>query len=582
MILNKEPMHFLKVCFKNAVDPARGGAVARALFSRSAYLLLGLILGMAGMVSCGKPEAPASIASRLSPPAKRRLHYSDEVFTNNVVLKLKIEISQKDMAVLARSQPEFAGGERPVVKAIVREGTTIYTNVAVHVKGAAGSFRPIHDNPGLTLNFDKFAKGQLFHGMDKISLNNSIQDSSFLSEKICRELMDAAGVPVPRAGFAQVTLNGRDLGLRVMTEGFGERFLKGYFENTKGNLYDGGFCKEITERLSTNSGENPEDRSDLDRLIAAVRERDFSKLEAVLDMDRFLTLVAMEVILYHWDGYALNRNNYRVYHDLDTGRMVFMPHGMDQMFGTGRGEFLPIHPNWNGTVARAVLATREGRKRYSEKVTQLLTDLFRADAITARVDELAEAIRPAVVESSYFGRFGFDHAVSSLKSQIVRRERDLKEQLGRPVKLMTLKSSGEVPLPKWNPRITRANPNPPEFAERELEDGLRVMEIGLTSAGSGSWRAELNSLPPGRYRFEGRVKYEGVKAEAGGGVVLRISGERESKRVVGTSDWTKLAHEFEVLEPAGDVVLVCELAGTEGRVWFDKKSVKVVRESGDP
>ena len=72
------------------------------------------------------------------------------------------------------------GQDRPRVKAIVREGGVIYTNVEVHLKGSAGSFRSVDDNPGLTLNFEKSAPGQTFHGYRKISLNNSVQDKSFL------------------------------------------------------------------------------------------------------------------------------------------------------------------------------------------------------------------------------------------------------------------------------------------------------------------------------------------------------------------------------------------------------------------
>jgi cell division protein YceG involved in septum cleavage len=45
----------------------------------------------------------------------------------------------------------------------VREGETVYTNVALHLKGAAGSFRSIDQNPCLTLKFDKFVDGQRFH-----------------------------------------------------------------------------------------------------------------------------------------------------------------------------------------------------------------------------------------------------------------------------------------------------------------------------------------------------------------------------------------------------------------------------------
>jgi spore coat protein CotH len=104
--------------------------------------------------------------------------------------------------------------------------------VAIHLKGSAGSFRPVEDKPALTLNFDKFAPGQRFHGLKKIHLNNSVQDSSYLSEQISRELFLAAGVPTTRATQAKVQLNGRNLGVCVLVEGWNKQFLKRHFNKT--------------------------------------------------------------------------------------------------------------------------------------------------------------------------------------------------------------------------------------------------------------------------------------------------------------------------------------------------------------
>ena len=71
---------------------------------------------------------------------------------------------------------------------VIEEGGKTYENVGIHLKGAAGSFRGIDDRPALTLNFDKFQKGQDYHDLDKIHLNNSVQDPSYLNELICSEL----------------------------------------------------------------------------------------------------------------------------------------------------------------------------------------------------------------------------------------------------------------------------------------------------------------------------------------------------------------------------------------------------------
>src|SRR6185436_18378648 len=129
--------------------------------------------------------------------------------------------------------------------------------------------------------------------------------------------------------------------------------------------YDGGFLQDITAPLDTNSGDKREDRSDLDQLAQATTESDpavrWKRLSALLDMDRFLSFLAMEIITCHWDGYALNRNNFRVFHDRTSGKLVFMPHGLDQMFGVARASpSMSIQPSMQGLVARAVASTPEG------------------------------------------------------------------------------------------------------------------------------------------------------------------------------------------------------------------------------
>src|SRR5207253_9336101 len=136
---------------------------------------------------------------------------------------IKIEIKSTNLAALQRN-------DRAYVPATVREGDIVYTDVGIHLKGAAGSKRDLNDKPALTLNFDKFQDRQKFHGLDKIHLNNSVQDPSYMTELLCGELFRAAGVPAARTTHARVELNGRDLGLYVLKEGFTKTFLRRYFK----------------------------------------------------------------------------------------------------------------------------------------------------------------------------------------------------------------------------------------------------------------------------------------------------------------------------------------------------------------
>lgn len=497
--------------------------------------------------------------------------------------RLQIEIPRKDVEKLRSYQWNGWRGdrqERPEVLVMVREGGAVYTNVALHLKGAAGSFRPFDDKPALTLNFSRHASGQRFHGYNKISLNNSVQDPSCLSEAISRELFEAAGVPVPRANHATVLINGRDLGLYVLTEGFGKPFLKRYFNDVSGNLYDGGFVQEVTGYLDTNSGDHPEDRGDLKRLAEAAFETDrtnrWHRLSQVLDMDRFLSFLAMEVMTCHWDGYALNRNNYRLFHDVETDRLVFMPHGLDQMFGVFRSTpTSPIQPSVQGLVAQAVLTTPEGARLYLERVATLRTNLFLEEKLTNRVQELSRRIRPTLAAYGESLAAEHDAHVADLCQRIVERARSISEQLAAPREPIKFDDAGVARLSGWKPRITSQQRGVLRFGRAERE-GKRLLQISAVQGGGvGSWRARA-LFAPGRYRFEGNVRTSDIGAS--GGVCLRISGTRDVMLMVSDGEWTPLHYSFAVDEPLAEVELICELRAGKGEAWIEEDSLRLVRE----
>ena len=91
----------------------------------------------------------------------------------------------------------------------------------------------------------------------------------------------------------------------------------------------------------------------------------------------FVDFMAMEVMVGHRDGYCLARNNYRVYYDVDSDKIVFFPHGMDQLFGNPNATWLP---HMAGLVAKAVMETPEGRRQYRERFCALFTNVFHAQA----------------------------------------------------------------------------------------------------------------------------------------------------------------------------------------------------------
>src|SRR5262249_39507381 len=139
------------------------------------------------------------------------------------------------------------------------------------------------------------------------------------------------------------------------------------------------------------------DRADLKALLAAVREGDekkrFEKMEKLLDMDKFITYLVLQAVTWDWDGYPMNRNNYRIYHEPKSNKITFIPSGMDQMFGDPNG---PILPNFQGVVASALIQTKEGKKRYYARMREIMEKVYSVERITQRLNELEAVVQPAL------------------------------------------------------------------------------------------------------------------------------------------------------------------------------------------
>jgi hypothetical protein len=508
--------------------------------------------------------------------------HSEAFFSNGVIPHLRIEITGTNLAALQRNNRNY-------VRATVREGDTVYQEVGIHLKGAAGSFRGLdsQEPPALTLNFDKFKPGQRFHGLDKLHLNNSVQDRSYMSEHLCAVLFQQAGVPAPRVTHALVKLNDRETHFYVLKEGFDKTFLRRHFTDPRGNLYDGGFLRDITEPLERTSGEGPPGRSELKALAQAALEPDLSKrwarLQESLDVERFISFVAMEIITHHWDGYALNKNNYRLYHDPAAAKVVFMPTGMDQMFWEANFPLLPTN-RVQGLVASALLQTPEGRSRHRARVSFLVTNVFVASVLTNHINELQARIRPVLASLGADRANQHDGAVANLRRQVLQRARYLEVLAAAPEpQPITFDRLGVARLTQWHPQDVRATGRLEQATD---SGGLKCLRIGAGPEGrcTASWRTRV-ILDPGTYVFEGRLRVADVAPlqndiqTKGVGAGLRVSRPQRARPsgLAGTTDWQTVEYEFAVEASSEDVVLLCELRASAGEAWFDLQSLRLRR-----
>ncbi|HAV62934.1 MAG TPA: hypothetical protein DCY13_11285 [Verrucomicrobiales bacterium] len=494
---------------------------------------------------------------------------SDEFFRSRVP-RMEIRLD-------ARAVNSLRHDPRTYVLATVVEGGITYTNVSVKLKGARGSFRHFDDQPALTLNFSRAAKGQRFHGLQKLHLNNSVQDWTMMNEMIASDLFLAAGVPTARATHAVLQINDRRLGLYVLKEGYDRTFLKRHFSSPDGNLYDGGFLMDVDSPLEKDEGADPENRNDLAALTRAAWERDatirLQRLETLLDVDRFLTFAAIEMMLCDWDGYVEKSNNYRLYFDPTDGRAVFIPHGKDQLF---EWSGFPIVPGGGGLVARQLLAIPEMRERYLDRFGQVMEEHFTPGRLTNSVNRIVDRLRAELAADLPRQVDQIALQAGSVKQRVLARARDVREEFAHQPRPLKFDAEGRAELAHWESR-TESGP----ATVQELGDPARLLiRSGNADKTVASWRSR-GYLTAGRYLFTARVTTSNVRPwenNLGAGAGLRISGSAQtmSSRVSGSVKDHELQLHFRIDQPR-NVELVAELRATTGEAVFDRDSMRLQR-----
>ncbi len=493
-------------------------------------------------------------------------------FARGEVVSVRIQLQPSEREKLRHKAREYVPAE-------LRIGDEVFAQVGVKLKGAAGSFREIDDRPGFTVHLGKFGGEARFHGLTRFHLNNGAQDDSRLCEWLGHEVFTAAGHPAPRVAHARVWLDGKDHGLYVLRESFDKQFLVRVFGNDSGNLYDGGFCQDVEANLEKDSGEGPDDHSDLHALRDLCRGVDANRgeaLAAAIDMPAFIDFLLLESMLGHWDGYSRNANNYRLWMPTQ-GKATFLPHGMDQLLGDNDYSVLDHPP---AIVASATLQVPSLRKRYRDRMKALLPH-FQPARLVPKLEAMAAKLQKELRAGDGDVQ-AHAEAVRSLIDRVRARHESLEKQSRAPEpKALQLAIGKSLALKTWNPA---AETDGIELAKRGFQ-GIPSLHARCTH-GDGVRHALFRThllLGKGRYRLRGIARCDDLvqppkdgEGNEHGGVRLRVDGNH-SERLSGDRNWQPLECDFEVGEFQRSVELACEVKALGGQGWFRADSLQLVR-----
>jgi hypothetical protein len=252
-----------------------------------------------------------------------------DVFSDELIHAFELDISSSARSSLRSNPREWAA-------------VTLHVNgaaweIGIRVKGSSTS-QSIDDKPSLKLRFDFVHPEQRFYGLRRVNVHNQTLDPMLSSEWLAWGFFRAADLPASRVGYTRLSINDDDRGLYTIVEDIEDDFLKRWFEDSHGNLYENAqnYC-DLTSVSCFDAEETDEGNHDaLTALIAdagLTGEAWRTAMKKRMDWDRWTGFMAMEATIGHWDSYSFDLSNYRVYHDPAPDNWTFIPWSGDLGFG---------------------------------------------------------------------------------------------------------------------------------------------------------------------------------------------------------------------------------------------------------
>ena len=188
-----------------------------------------IVLAVTLIVTCGyMGAAAAGLIGK-----NDGIGYENRLFDSSRVHTLDIVMDDWDGFIEQCTDEEYAACT------VVIDGEK-YGNVAIRAKGNTSLSSVAaygNDRYSFKIEFDHYQTGKTYYGLDKLCLNNIIQDKTYLKDYLAYTLMNKMGVPAPMCSFVQINVNGEAWGLYLAVEGVEDGFLTRNYGVSTGNLY---------------------------------------------------------------------------------------------------------------------------------------------------------------------------------------------------------------------------------------------------------------------------------------------------------------------------------------------------------
>ena len=161
------------------------------------------------------------------------MDYENRLFDSTKVHRLDIVMNDWDSFIENCESEEYSNCNVAIDGELIK-------NVGIRAKGntSLSSVRSMDSQRySLKIEFDHYDSTKNYHGLDKLCLNNIIQDNTYMKDYLAYTLMYDFDVDAPLCSYAFITVNGEDWGLYLAVEAIEEAFLQRNYGRNYGDLY---------------------------------------------------------------------------------------------------------------------------------------------------------------------------------------------------------------------------------------------------------------------------------------------------------------------------------------------------------
>lgn len=159
--------------------------------------------------------------------------YETSLFDDSYVHTIDITIDDWDGLIENATSEEYSAAD------VTIDGETV-KNVGIRAKGNTSLSTVSQldsERYSFKIEFDAYETSGNYQGLDKLCLNNLIQDYTMMKDYITYKLMNEFGVASPLVSYCFITVNGEDWGLYLAVEAVEDSFLERNYGTNYGELY---------------------------------------------------------------------------------------------------------------------------------------------------------------------------------------------------------------------------------------------------------------------------------------------------------------------------------------------------------